>query len=80
MGKSNAGVRIYQLTYIVGFFSSILLYTIACKIWPPIGLGISEDFPESPEVIQGVQYDTAGAGNGNATEKITGDKAMIAEV
>lgn len=80
MGKSNAGVRIYQLTYIVGFFSSILLYTLACRIWPPAGLGISEDFPESPEVIQGLQYETDGTGDQNATEKSLNDKAIISEV
>ena len=59
MGRtSGAAVRIYQITYIVGFFLGCLLHMIVNTLFPPPGLGISEPF-EGPDstggsVIEGV--------------------------
>jgi hypothetical protein len=48
MGYTDGpAVRIYQMTYIVGFFFSIILYFTVSKIWPPAGLGIAEEFQEA---------------------------------
>ena len=59
MGRtSGAAVRIYQITYIVGFFLGCLLHMIVNKVFPPPGLGISEPFEGLDEngesIIEGV--------------------------
>jgi NCS1 family nucleobase:cation symporter-1 len=59
MGRtSGAAVRIYQITYIVGFFLGCLLHMVVNKLFPPPGLGISEPFEGTDSnggsIIEGV--------------------------
>jgi hypothetical protein len=45
MGKtSGAAVRMYQVTYIMGFFLGCILHLAVNKFFPPPGLGVEEDF------------------------------------
>ena len=53
MGKNKPAVKVYQLTYIVGFTLSFVLHIAINKIWPPRGLGIGEEF--EGDVIEGVE-------------------------
>jgi nucleobase:cation symporter-1, NCS1 family len=71
MGKtSGAAVRIYQITYIVGFFLGCILHLTVNKLFPPSGLGIAEPFDdrETSEgtVIEGV---ASGTDSGSTTPK-----------
>ena len=46
-------VKIYQITYVFGFFLGTILFITINKIFPPPGLGIDEPFDES-EIVDGV--------------------------
>lgn len=68
MGNTTSGaVRIYQITYLVGFTLGCTLHLIVNKIWPPPGLGIEEEFEgsEGEVVVEGVVVST-GAGDGGS--------------
>lgn len=54
----NAGVKIFQINYFVGFPLGFLTYIALCHFFPPAGLGIrelmSEDVGEvEPVIIEG---------------------------
>jgi hypothetical protein len=59
MGGSNIlGVdfKMYQITYFIGAPVSVALYVLVCRIFPPPGLGVSEDinYDRTGEVIDGI--------------------------
>lgn len=58
MGKTSGGaVRIYQITYIVGFFLGSILHMAVNKLFPPPGYGIAEEFNHGAidgTIIEGV--------------------------
>lgn len=71
MGRtSGAAVRIFQITYIVGFFLGCLLHLVVNKIFPPAGLGIAEPFDgadgHDATVIEGL---SASSDDGNHESK-----------
>jgi len=43
---SNAGVKIFQIYYFVGFPLGALTYIVLCYFWPPAGLGEKEMMQE----------------------------------
>lgn len=56
MGKTQgAAVRMYQITYIMGFCLGTILYLLVNKIFPPEGLGISEDFNHESGIVEGIE-------------------------
>jgi nucleobase:cation symporter-1, NCS1 family len=55
MGKTQgAAVRMYQLTYIMGFCLGSVLFLVVNRIFPPPGLGIAEEFDHDSNIIEGV--------------------------
>lgn len=55
---SNAGVKIFQIYYFVGFPLGALTYILLCTFWPPTGLGERESMREdedgtAPAVLEG---------------------------
>lgn len=77
MGRtSGAAVRIYQITYLIGFFLGCALYMTVNRLFPPPGLGTDEEFDSEAiigesavAVIEGVSARTsdeevAGVGKG----------------
>jgi hypothetical protein len=55
MGKTQgAAVRMYQITYIMGFCLGSILYLSVNWLSPPTGLGIAEDFDHESNVVEGV--------------------------
>jgi hypothetical protein len=62
MGRTTGGaVRIYQITYIVGFTFGLILHYTVNKFFPPPGLGIEEEFEDRGEVIEGVVEGSEGS-------------------
>ncbi|KEY68266.1 hypothetical protein S7711_07020 [Stachybotrys chartarum IBT 7711] len=56
MGRTEgAAVRIYQITYIVGLTLGIILYMAVNKLFPPPGLGISEEFDHQLVMTDGIE-------------------------
>lgn len=61
MGRTTgAAVKIYQITYIFGFFFGGLLHLIVNYFFPAPGLGISEGFDEG--IVEGVIPSSASEG------------------
>lgn len=55
MGKTQgAAVRMYQITYIMGFCLGSILYLVVNRVFPPKGLGIAEEFNPESSVVEGV--------------------------
>jgi hypothetical protein len=55
MGTPSGGaVRIYQITYLFGLALGITLHLLVNRLFPPPGLGISEDFDEHLIVTNGI--------------------------
>jgi hypothetical protein len=55
MGNTtSAAVRIYQITYIFGLVLGSTLYLTVNKLFPPAGLGVSEEFDDSTVVTDGI--------------------------
>ena len=76
MGKTTqTSVKIYQLTYLVGFCLSFALHVGICWMWPPTGLGVSEEFPEG-DIIEGVPEASASA----SASSIRGEKGEVEEI
>ncbi|KAH8880225.1 hypothetical protein GQ53DRAFT_891637 [Thozetella sp. PMI_491] len=74
MGQSSGGaVRVFQLTYVVGFVLSFSMYLTACYIWPPAGTGISELFDGTPgvETLDGHPVDDRSLEEGEVKKDIT---------
>jgi hypothetical protein len=89
MGRtSGAAVRIYQITYLVGFFLGCGLYMSINYFFPPPGVGIAEEFDSAAmhagegTVIEGVSARTSGEGSeGNGpVEAPKGAAAVVRDV
>jgi hypothetical protein len=81
MGRtSGAAVRIYQITYIVGFFLGCLLFFTANKLFPPPGLGIAEPFDgvdsNDGSVIEGIAAHSD-AGEAMSKQPITTEAKVL---
>jgi NCS1 family nucleobase:cation symporter-1 len=46
---SNAGVKIFQIYYFIGFPLGALTYIVLCQFWPPAGLGEREFMREDED-------------------------------
>lgn len=76
MGKTKGGaVKIYQITYIFGFFLGVSLHLVVNKIFPPQGLGIDEPFDDL-ETVEGVAPSEDGCET-PTKEPITVEKQVI---
>ena len=72
----GAAVRMYQITYIMGFCLGSILYLVVNRLWPPEGLGISEDFNHESSVVEGlaVSLGSPNEAKNPITETNTSDK------
>lgn len=51
---TSPAVRIYQITYLFGLVLGSILYLSVNKLFPPVGLGVSEQFDEGSVVTEGI--------------------------
>ncbi|RDW73035.1 putative permease-2 [Coleophoma cylindrospora] len=69
MGRTTgAAVKIYQITYILGFVLGAILFAGANYFFPPEGLGISEDFTE-PGFVDAIAISASDNGSEDAVAK-----------
>jgi hypothetical protein len=76
MGNTSSGaVRIYQITYLFGLALGLTLYLLVNKLFPPPGLGVSEDFDDNVIITDGVEMSS----DGQSPEKETAmfDKQVL---
>ncbi|EXJ82047.1 hypothetical protein A1O1_08116 [Capronia coronata CBS 617.96] len=82
MGRTTGGaVKIYQLTYIIGFFLGAILFLVINKFFPPPGLGIEQEFDGTlDEVVEGVVVSSEdGATETTSKEPTITDKRVLEE-
>jgi len=58
--------RVFELTYFLGYGSSIILYYTLNKMLPPTGLGIQENMPEDIGAVEGIAADLGSLSNENS--------------
>lgn len=51
---TSPAVKIYQINYIFGLVLGSILYLSINKLFPPAGLGISEQFEDHTVVTEGI--------------------------
>lgn len=77
MGKTQgAAVRMYQLTYIMGFCLGSILFLVVNRIFPPSGLGIAEEFDHGSDIIDGVDAFVEGEDNTGKSPITTETKVL----
>ena len=79
MGRTEgSAVRIYQITYIVGFFLGGSLHLIVNRLFPLSGLGINEDF-DVDVVVEGTSPVVTSSEDGEEGKRKGGEVVVVGE-
>ncbi len=73
---TGAAVKIYQITYIIGFFLGGALHMIVNTIFPVSGLGVEEDF-DGVLVVEGEHVIGAGSEDGTSSDGGKGGEIIV---
>lgn len=76
MGRTKGGaVKLYQITYLFGFFFGCILHLSVNKMFPPPGIGINEPFDGT---VEGIEPSDDGT-ESPSKDLVTTDQKVIGE-